>query len=319
MRKRNECGILTKWLVYSLVVSLVSLTMPTWAVAPAYAATDTKNVYLFGFSAKEAEGTPVELVSKVESYYKETLKAEEGVTYLSPAKAKQALEGKDADAFKDLKGKVRDQEFDKAFFGGLKTVGKGLKADYLVIGVFKGASDESSFYSLVYNVKNEKLYQAADVVFKNDLKGVNKRTKASYEDTLAVLQAGKSDKALAAGFVLAAPGAEAAPVAEEPKAPEPAPAPKPVAKVEEPKPLGPVNLDVDNSILLSSDDANKAREDSTSETSIDPVKKTPVYKQWWLWTVVGAVVVGGAVATGVLLSPDNKAKKNRVVLPGVQF
>lgn len=318
MRKRNECGILTKWLVYSLVVSLVSLTMPTWAFAPAYAATDTKSVYLFGFSAKEAEGTPVELVSKVESYYKETLKAEEGVSYLSPSKAKQALEGKDAEAFKDLKGKVREQQFDKSFFAGLKTVGKGLKADYLVIGVFKGASDESTFYTLVYNVKGEKLYQAAEVVFKNDMKGVNKRTKGSYDDTLAVLQSGKSDKALSAGFVLAAPGA--APVAEEPKAPEPAPAPapKPVAKVEEPK-AGPVNLDVDNSILLSSDDANKAREDSTSETSIDPVKKTPVYKQWWLWTVVGAVVVGGAIATGVILKPDNKAKKNRVALPGVQF
>jgi tetratricopeptide (TPR) repeat protein len=28
--------------------------------------------------------------------------------------------------------------------------------------------------------------------------------------------------------------------------------------------------------------------------------KTPVYKKWWLWTIVGVVVVGGAVTAGVL-------------------
>ncbi len=36
-----------------------------------------------------------------------------------------------------------------------------------------------------------------------------------------------------------------------------------------------------------------------------PAKKKPLYKQWWLWTAVGAVVVGGAVAAGVLLTKDD--------------
>ncbi|MBN1771156.1 MAG: hypothetical protein JXB32_07850 [Deltaproteobacteria bacterium] len=31
----------------------------------------------------------------------------------------------------------------------------------------------------------------------------------------------------------------------------------------------------------------------------------PVWKSWWLWTIVGAVVVGGAVTAGVLLWPDD--------------
>jgi tetratricopeptide (TPR) repeat protein len=31
-------------------------------------------------------------------------------------------------------------------------------------------------------------------------------------------------------------------------------------------------------------------------------KSTPVYKKWWLWTVVGVVVVGAAVGTGVALA-----------------
>jgi hypothetical protein len=28
--------------------------------------------------------------------------------------------------------------------------------------------------------------------------------------------------------------------------------------------------------------------------------KTPIYKRWWFWTVIGVVVAGGATAAGVL-------------------
>jgi hypothetical protein len=37
---------------------------------------------------------------------------------------------------------------------------------------------------------------------------------------------------------------------------------------------------------------------------------TPVYKTWWLWTIVGAVVVGGAVTAGVLLAPGDDPPKS---------
>jgi tetratricopeptide (TPR) repeat protein len=35
--------------------------------------------------------------------------------------------------------------------------------------------------------------------------------------------------------------------------------------------------------------------------------RTPVYKKWWLWTIVGAVAAGGAVALGVALAPGPAA------------
>ena len=38
--------------------------------------------------------------------------------------------------------------------------------------------------------------------------------------------------------------------------------------------------------------------------------ETPVGKTWWLWTIVGAVVVGGAAAAGVLLAPGDEPPKN---------
>ena len=33
-------------------------------------------------------------------------------------------------------------------------------------------------------------------------------------------------------------------------------------------------------------------------------KPVPVYKKWWLWTIVGAVVAAGVVTTAVLTQPQ---------------
>lgn len=43
--------------------------------------------------------------------------------------------------------------------------------------------------------------------------------------------------------------------------------------------------------------ASAPKQEKTSEV-------TPFYQTWWFWTVVGAVVVGGATTAGVLLSKD---------------
>lgn len=37
-----------------------------------------------------------------------------------------------------------------------------------------------------------------------------------------------------------------------------------------------------------------------------PEEETPLYKQWWFWTGIGAVVAGGVIATAVLLTPGDK-------------
>jgi tetratricopeptide (TPR) repeat protein len=47
-------------------------------------------------------------------------------------------------------------------------------------------------------------------------------------------------------------------------------------------------------------------------------KKVPVYKRWWLWTVVGAVVVGGVVTAGVLGSREAPIDGPAVQLPAVR-
>ena len=39
----------------------------------------------------------------------------------------------------------------------------------------------------------------------------------------------------------------------------------------------------------------------------NPTEQTPVYKKWWLWTIVGLVVAGGAVGLGVGLTQRQAA------------
>jgi len=47
-------------------------------------------------------------------------------------------------------------------------------------------------------------------------------------------------------------------------------------------------------------------------------KVVPVYKRWWLWTIVGVVVVGGAVAGGVLGSRTQDVSGPNLTLPKIQ-
>jgi tetratricopeptide (TPR) repeat protein len=46
---------------------------------------------------------------------------------------------------------------------------------------------------------------------------------------------------------------------------------------------------------------------ATTTSATVETKKTPVYKKWWLWTIVGVVVVGAAVGLGVGLAPGPSA------------
>jgi tetratricopeptide (TPR) repeat protein len=41
-----------------------------------------------------------------------------------------------------------------------------------------------------------------------------------------------------------------------------------------------------------------------------PAKKTPIYKKWWLWTIVGVVVVGAVVAGAVVATTPSGSWSN---------
>jgi hypothetical protein len=49
----------------------------------------------------------------------------------------------------------------------------------------------------------------------------------------------------------------------------------------------------------------------------EPVAGDPVYKKWWFWAGVGAVVVGGGVAAGVVASNSSNGKRPFNVVLGI--
>jgi tetratricopeptide (TPR) repeat protein len=56
---------------------------------------------------------------------------------------------------------------------------------------------------------------------------------------------------------------------------------------------------------------------ATAQTETPPpARETPVYKKWWLWTIVGVVVAGGAVTTAVLLTQHSSWSNAPDVGPG---
>jgi len=57
---------------------------------------------------------------------------------------------------------------------------------------------------------------------------------------------------------------------------------------------------------------------SVTATAPTREQRQPVYKKWWLWTVVGVVVVGAAVGLGVGLGTAH-ASAGPTVYPAVQF
>ncbi|HEY3451979.1 MAG TPA: tetratricopeptide repeat protein [Myxococcales bacterium] len=56
-----------------------------------------------------------------------------------------------------------------------------------------------------------------------------------------------------------------------------------------------------------------------TQAQADAGTSTPLVKQWWLWTLVGAVVVGGAVTAGVLASGGSQATPPYTTLDDVHF
>jgi hypothetical protein len=54
-----------------------------------------------------------------------------------------------------------------------------------------------------------------------------------------------------------------------------------------------------------------------ASASVTKKKDTPTYKKWWVWTIVGVVVAGGAATTAVLLTrPRNSWSNAPEVGPG---
>jgi hypothetical protein len=51
--------------------------------------------------------------------------------------------------------------------------------------------------------------------------------------------------------------------------------------------------------------------------TVEPAPKSPIYKKWWFWTIVGAVVAGAAAGTVVALQPGENPPVDGSLWPKV--
>ena len=97
-----------------------------------------------------------------------------------------------------------------------------------------------------------------------------------------------------------------------PPAPEPAPvtAPpveKPAPVVEKPAPTVPSPAEAAKAAEPPPTPPDSTTNGATVTATAHHDRATPIYKKWWLWTIVGVVVVGAAVGTGVGIAASSSA------------
>jgi len=287
-------------------------------------------VYLLPFGS-DSDEIPISIRGLFEEKIGDSLQGDEEIQAISAKDVRNALAGseKKGKYWKSVSKLAKEKQFDGNFHKRSKLFSKWIEADYLAYGhSWPQGEDESLFVIFLYDVKGDKVYQLpTHEIINEELEDAEDEIEAAYIELRDAILKKKPSKVIAIGVVPVpeTSQAELAPEPEpEPEAePEPEPEPEQEYVEEEPVEEAPpayaeaVDLSSSESLMLSKDDKAKAEEDSESEESIAPVYEEPVYKKWWFWTIIGVVVVGGAVGVGIALKPEDKNRSSSLSLPEI--
>jgi len=225
-------------------------------------------------------------------------------------------EGKSAEAaFQEVVGVAKSGQYADDLPRLSGPVVEAAGADFLFLGYV--TKDEGDFLltPFLYDVKSQKTAQLEGVRFDPQLTNLQVNLLVLEDRLTASVAAFPADKVVSvrpavyerkvAPVVVAEPTPRVEPVVEpapvEPVA-EPAPV-EPVARVEPRGPAAPV-YDAAAPVY----DPNAPLYDPTKPLADQPPRtdEEAWYEKWWVWTIVGAVVVGGALTTGFLLAPEDE-------------
>ncbi len=328
MKKIVGSSLFSRLCVYALIVSVNMLYMPLTGIQAAFAASDEgPSVYLLPFGS-DSEDVPIEIRGLLEETINDSLQGDGKINAMNAKDVRKALKGekKKTKYWRSVSKKAKKKDFGEAFHKRAKRFCKYIDAEYLGYGHSWANEDETLFVLFLYEAKSDKLFQLpTHVVFNEEMGDIPEEAESAYMEFRNAILKDKPSKVLAVGAVpVPELAAEEAPVpaddfeddfeeeeAEEEYAPEPEPEPEPEPPVYEEA----LDLSSSGSLMLSQDDQAKAEEDSEAEESIAPVAVTPVYKKWWFWTIIGVVVVGGAVGAGVALQPEDNSRTSSLSIP----
>jgi tetratricopeptide (TPR) repeat protein len=155
------------------------------------------------------------------------------------------------------------------------------KAGCLVVGHVEGQGNGYVLAAYVYSPEQKQTAALDEVRFRADLSSVNVQATAFAHAVEEACNRFPYDKIVVGGVVAAR---------TEP-APPPPPPPSAPPSAEQPKPRKPLPP----AVTLENPEPLEEDEDDD----------TPWYKEWWVWTVAGAALIGGAVAAGFAFAPED--------------
>lgn len=153
------------------------------------------------------------------------------------------------------------------------------KAQCLVVGHVEAQGNGYVLAAYVYSPEQKQTAALDEARFRADLSSVNVQATTFAHQVEEACNKFPYDKIVVGGVVARA---------AEP--PPPAPAPPTEAPPKEKRPLPPA-ITLENPEPLENED--------------DDDGATPWYREWWVWTIAGAAVIGGAVAAGFAFAPED--------------
>lgn len=209
------------------------------------------------------------------------------------------------------------------FYRGFGPTGSGfgrqVGADYVLMGYVSRGAEGYYLTPFLLQVKTGTTVELDEAVFDDQLTDLQVKLLVFEDNLMAAMDAFPADRKVTAMPACysrkpPAPAVAPAPIPVPTPTPAPAPAPAPVAAATPAPTAAPPG---DDSPFLT-DDAPVFDPDSPifdpdapvfdptggQPSAADTSSGEPWYEKWWVWTIVGAAVAGGAVAAGVLLAPD---------------
>lgn len=214
-------------------------------------------------------------------------------------------------AFADVVGIVKSGRYAAELGGTAKPVVETASADFLFMGYVTKDRGDFLLTPFLYDAKSGRTAELEGVRFDPQLTNLQVNLLVLEDRLTAALAAFPADRVVTAvpAVYTVKPVVVARP---EPVAPPPVVAPTPAAPeatpvvVTRPTPTGPEAAVYDPAAPVY--DPNAPLYDPTKPIESQPLRtdEQAWYQKWWVWTIVGAAVVGGAVTAGVLLAPGDE-------------
>ncbi len=211
----------------------------------------------------------------------------------------KAAQAADPGLVANLRALAAGGQITGAFRDQAEAIASQTRADYLVVSHIAAQGNNFVLRGFIYGVEQKQTAAFDELKFRADLASVFVQASNYAAAIEKAVEKFPFDKVVVGQLVMApvVPAPVPAPVPTPAPAPAPAPLPKPdpvVAVAPAPRPVEP-GLDTRPPPPMTDDP-----DDDDGAW----------YGQWWVWTIVGVAVAGGAVAGGYLLSQDEPGGGN---------